>query len=133
MRGEGPGVRRAARPDERAVACFIRPAESRKKVAERPRALEDGGEVCVADRALQLLELCVELDDVRGVQGVQDAIPDQVKRKEIAVYRRRVARIGIDQELHGPKVEAGEVDLGRRPITQLQVEAPLGDVDRSLA
>ena len=40
---------------------------------------------------------------------------------------------GIDQQLRGPEVEAGEVDLGRRPVTELEIEAPLRDVDRSLA
>src|SRR3990170_767889 len=75
----------------------------------------------------------VDASDIGTVQGVQYPVPDVVEGEEVAVDRTRVVCRRIDHQLSGPEVEAGDVDLERGSVTELQVEAPLTGVDRRLA
>src|SRR5215216_1528859 len=90
------------------------------------------GEIAVGCRHLELLDLGVDADEIGTIQGVQDTVSDVADGKDIAADCARVPRRRVQRELSGPEVEAGKVDLDRRSVAQLEVEAPLGGVDRCL-
>jgi hypothetical protein len=90
------------------------------------------GEVLVVHGGLEFLERAVDAGGVGAVQRVKDPVPYVVEGEEIPVDRGRVACRRVYGEPGGPEVEAGAVDLGRRPVAQLEVEAPLRGVDRRL-
>ena len=70
------------------------------------------GEIAVGRRHLELQELGVDAGSVGTRQAVQDPVPDVAEGKDVAVDRARVTRRGVDHDLGGPEIQAGEVDLG---------------------
>jgi hypothetical protein len=91
------------------------------------------GEILLGCRHLELLNLGVDADHIGIIQGAQDTVPDVSDGKDIPADKTSIPRRRVERELGGAEVHAGEVDLGLWPVLQPEIEAPLGDVDRSLA
>ena len=89
-------------------------------------------EIIIGYRHLKLLDVAVEAHDISTIQGVQDTVSDVTNGKDIPPDRTNLPR-RVERELGGPEVHAGQVDLGLWPVLQTEIEAPLGNVDRSLA
>src|SRR5918994_1303498 len=88
------------------------------------------GKVLLVHGGLEVLERAVDAGGLGAVQRVKDPVPYVVEGEEVSVDRCGVARRRVYREPGGPEVEAGAVDVGRRTVAQLEVEAPLGGVDR---
>jgi hypothetical protein len=64
---------------------------------------------------------------------VAGAVPDDPEGGHVAGDGAGVPGGGVDLELARPQVEAVQVDLGRRPVAELEVEGGLLDPQRRLA
>ncbi|MFN2400243.1 MAG: hypothetical protein ABR543_16635 [Gemmatimonadaceae bacterium] len=54
---------------------------------------------------------------------MSDSVPDPLQDCDITQYSTLVADFCVEQKLMGPEVETREVDLDRRQVAQLEVEA----------
>jgi hypothetical protein len=79
------------------------------------------GKIAFAHSHLEVQEPGVDAGGIGTVQRVQDAVPDVVEGKDVAVDRAGFAGRRVDHELGGPQVEAGEVDLGLWPVLQTEI------------
>src|SRR5215210_1929291 len=112
--------------------CFRSLRERPEGVSETLGGVGRCGEIAVGYRHLKLLDLAVDADDIGTIQGVQDTVPDIADGKDIPADGASLPHRRVERELGCPEVHAGEVDLGLWPVLQPEIEAPLGNVDRSL-
>lgn len=62
-----------------------------------------------------------------------EAICNVNQREHVALDGPPVPGFGIDENLRGPQIQAGEVDVKDRTVAQLQVVTPFRCLDRRLA
>src|SRR3954453_1126843 len=96
-------------------------------LADRGRAAGGGGEIAVVHVGAQPEEACVE------PRAGPEPLPDPFQGRDVAVDCRLVVGGRVDDDLPGPELEAGAIDLGGWPVAKLEVEGRLGDVQGRVA
>ena len=87
-------------------------------------------EIVVDQCGSQPDQLRIDTRQIDLVDRHREPIADPLESREVAADAIGVARGGVDDELAHPELEAGSVDLGRRPVAKLELERGLRDVDR---
>jgi hypothetical protein len=88
-----------------------------------------GGEVSSVACSSESAQPGVDLHAPGGIEDEGDAIADPLEHGHGAGDAACVPGRGVNPELLRPEVETLGVDLGGRPVPQLEVERGLGDVD----
>lgn len=96
-------------------------------LTESRRVLHQDLELLGLRRRSEVAKLIVDEARVQGAE--RDSIPNPLEGGDIAKGCGLIPRRRVQQEPTGPEVEAGHVDLDRRSILQLEVEAGAGDIE----